>query len=377
MACLLLRPGFWGIAAGVLLLAAALLLAPAVGAEAQAVPVAASLPVPEAPAEELRAPFDREAEELLPQILDLYSGHVGLASSQLEEAVRDLALRFSGMVSRIGGALEASRRAGGGDAGEESVSATLAHSEQELNRILGTIKDALARRELLVRGVSGLSRFAEELQTMAAEVEGIAQQTNLLALNAAIEAAHAGAAGRGFAVVAGEVGKLSARSQATGQEMSERVAAINQALGETLRQARAMAQDDQGFLDRAEGDLQGVIQRFQCSANVLGEANAGLEREGDGVRREINEVLVDLQFQDRVGQILHAVVQDSARLRDLLGQAREARANGLPLPELQGEAWMARLRRSYTMQEQHALHHGGAAAGEAQAQEQDADITFF
>lgn len=71
------------------------------------------------------------------------------------------------------------------------------------------------------------------------------------------------------------------------------------------------------------------------------------------------------------------MVQDSARLRDLLGQAREARANGLPLPELQGEAWMARLRRSYTMQEQHALHHGGAAAGEAQAQEQDADITFF
>lgn len=372
MCCVLLRPGLWGVAAGGLLLVLALLLSPAAKVGAAGAVMGSA---PEGKTSDAREPFDCEAEELLPQVLDLYSGHVALASSQLEAAIRDLAFRFSGVVSRIGGALDASRRAGGEGAGEESVSATLEHSEQELNRILGAIKDALSRRELLVRGVSGLSRFAEELQTMAADVEGIAQQTNLLALNAAIEAAHAGAAGRGFAVVADEVGKLSARSQATGRDMSLRVEEINKALVETLRQARAMAQEDQNFLDRAEGDLQGVIQSFQRSTHLLGEANAGLERESDGVRSEINEVLVDLQFQDRVAQILHAVMQDSARLRDLLSEAREARAKGLPLPELRGQAWMAGLRRSYTMQEQHALHHGGAT--HVKTQDEDSDITFF
>lgn len=370
--CLILRPDLKGALAGGVLLALAFFLSPAEKAATDDLgPVSAR----EGKNLHLRQAFDEEAEKLLPQVIDLYSGHVALASSQLEEAIRDLTLRFSSMVSRMGGALDASRRAGGEGAGEESVSATLEHSEKELNRILGAIKDALLRREMLVRGVSGLSRFAEELQSMAADVEGIAQQTNLLALNAAIEAAHAGAAGRGFAVVASEVGKLSARSQATGHEMSERVEAINKALDDTLRQASAMAEQDQRFLDGAERDLQGVIQGFQRSAQLLEEANRGLERESDGVRFEINEALVDLQFQDRVSQMLQAVIQDSGRLRDVLREAQEARARGLSLPDLRGEEWMAGLRRSYTMQEQHALHHGGAS--NLKAQGGDSDITFF
>jgi methyl-accepting chemotaxis protein len=52
-----------------------------------------------------------------------------------------------------------------------------------------------------------------QLASIVATIDGIANRTNMLALNATIEAARAGDAGRGFAAVAGEVKNLAGQTR--------------------------------------------------------------------------------------------------------------------------------------------------------------------
>jgi len=307
-------------------------------------------------------------DQLCVDVLPVWSGQIEMARGHTEEAVVALANRFADISQRLGTAVSASHDSQGGN----TLVTLLSEAQNELDSIIASLRAALSTKESLLQEVNALSSHTEALQRMAKDVGDIAKQTNLLALNAAIEAARAGEVGRGFAVVADEVRKLSSLSGDTGKKIADTVDTVNKAIGETLRVSRQYAEQDEALVENSSEVIGHVINRFGQAATDLAESSESLRHEGQAIGAEVAEVLVALQFQDRVSQILHLVNNDLHKLRSNIEDSRQQLAAGNAVADIDAAQWLAELSHTYTMPEQHAIHHGGAAKTAAAD-----EITFF
>jgi len=311
-------------------------------------------------------------DKLCVGVLPIWSGQIDIARNHTEEAAIALAARFSDISQR----LESSTAHGslGHNAESQPLVTLLQETQKELDSIILSLRAALASKESLLTEVLTLSSYTETLQGMAQDVGDIASQTNLLALNAAIEAARAGDVGRGFAVVADEVRKLSNLSGETGKKISETVDTVNRAISETLQASRRYTEQDETLVHDSSAVIERVISRFGRAATDLTEASAKLRQESTAVGAEVSEVLVALQFQDRVSQVLNHVKDDLHKLQQNIENSEQLLSTGSnPLP-VDAAQWLEELSRTYTMPEQHRVHQGGSAQDNSS---NSTEITFF
>ncbi|MFH2135572.1 MAG: methyl-accepting chemotaxis protein [Pseudomonadota bacterium] len=304
------------------------------------------------------------------EVLPVWSNQIEMARAQTEGAITDLSMRFANLSQRLSAAVDASGGEGGGQAGLVGL---LQNSQRELNSIITSLRAALEVKRAMLGEVQTLARFTGDLQKMAQDVADIAGQTNLLALNAAIEAARAGEVGRGFAVVADEVRKLSNLSGETGKKMSATVDTVNKAIASTLRVSEQYAEQDAAMVMNSEQTIAQVLSQFGDATSALANSTETLRHESQVIGGEIANVLVDLQFQDRVSQMLMHVRNDMDKLDGHLREGEQARAAGNVLAAMDARAWLSELAQTYTMPEQHVAH-GGTAPAESN---NDSDITFF
>ena len=303
----------------------------------------------------------------------VWSGHIESSRAQMEDAVAALSARFSGIVDKLDEAVHTSSlETEAIDDRDQGLVAVFTRSKQELGAVIAAQKTAMAGMEHMLAKVQGLDRFNAELQDMAADVAKIAQQTNLLALNAAIEAARAGDMGRGFAVVAKEFRMLSTQSGETGRRIAEKVGVISAAILDTCSVVRESVKQEDGSMLTAETTIGRVLGDFKTITDALLRSSTLLKNESVGIKSEIGDALVQLQFQDRVSQIMNHVKENIEQLPDFLQQHRQQYASSGELQPLDARALLTELKKSYVMADQHVIHQGGKVV-----QQSDTDITFF
>jgi methyl-accepting chemotaxis protein len=307
------------------------------------------------------------------EVVPVWSGHIESSRVQMEVAVNALSERFGGIVDKLDVALRTANQETDGMENGGGLLALFAKAQQDLSSLIAVQQSSKSNMEEMLVKVQQLDHFVIEMQDMAADVARIAQQTNLLALNAAIEAARAGELGRGFAVVAKEFGMLSNQSGNTGRKIADKVKVISAAIVDTCTTVRESVVAEDGSLgaahstvDRVITDFKGITEAFQRSRDVL-------QGESRSIQAEVNDALMQLQFQDRVSQILTQVIKNIERTPAVLQETQQIYDQTGVLKAHDPQDMLLEMKKTYVMADQHVVHEGGKVEQKSDTTE----ISFF
>ncbi|MEC9249658.1 MAG: methyl-accepting chemotaxis protein [Pseudomonadota bacterium] len=228
--------------------------------------------------------------------------------TSLTNSSTDQTDRLSELVSQI-----ASVEYDGGQVDLVALPRILEQSLEEVTeRILVLSKQGVS----LIYSLDEILEEIDELQSCITEIEAINRQTRLLSLNAQIEAGRAGDAGAGFQVVSTEMHSLSRRIDALSEKMRGSTAIVTRSIKDVISSIRteyeelseigAMDLTQQiGAKEHLEILLNALVERNDEIQDVLGQSTDASRRIAD----EIREVVMAMQFQDRMKQRTDAVVR--------------------------------------------------------------------
>lgn len=216
--------------------------------------------------------------------------------------------RLSELVSQI-----ASVEYDGGQVDLVALPRILEESLEEVTeRILVLSKQGVS----LIYSLDEILEEIDELQSCITEIEAINRQTRLLSLNAQIEAGRAGEAGAGFQVVSTEMHTLSKRIDALSEKMRGSTGIVTRSIQDVISSIRTEYEElsEIGAMDltqqidakeQLEILLNALVERNDEIQDVLGHSTEASRKIAD----EIREVVMAMQFQDRMKQRTDAVVK--------------------------------------------------------------------
>jgi len=314
-------------------------------------------------------------EQLIVGVLPIISNQIQTSKQHTEQEVSTLSEKFGEMLTKISQLQEDNE---GGDA--EMINQLLTKSEIVLHKVIAKLGSISQAEQEMMNEIRLLSSQTDKLDSMAGEVQSVADNINLLSLNAAIEAARAAEHGRGFAVVAEEVRRLAQTSSAVGVKISETVKNINGAMTSALKTAEVNTStdvedihDSENYIEDVLGDIGSTLRSFQEKAALMGANN-------EQIQVEIYSVLTALQFQDRVSQMLEHAEHNLQDLHLLVDKKKGVKLADKENEVINIDEIMSKMELRYTMPEellQHKAHRSGEPIeAPVETKEQD-DLTFF
>ena len=307
-------------------------------------------------------------EHFANEVTPIWASQIESSRKQMEDAINELANRFANINAGIDNTLRSSV-----DVMAQNDANIFDVSSQQLQEVVTSLDGTVFQENIqMLERIRSLAGLIAEMKSLAQEVARIAEQTNLIALNAAIEAARAGEVGRGFAVVADEVRKLSNLSGETGKLIGAKVEQVSSSIKETLTIAEKNIQAEADLLTVSNDKINQVLEGWQSTFSKLQGRSTELSQSTQSIKNEINESLVQFQFQDRIGQILMHV-RDS--IGDFSRHVSQSHANGAQaLKPLGTQDILETLKGMYTMEDEYNAHGSNRRAAKANP---TSEITFF
>lgn len=303
-----------------------------------------------------------QLSEVINEIIEVSNRQIENSRTQTEIAITEMSSRFTVLVGRLNYAVEAANLANAELPAEDGSPSTLldnvfTDSRLQLLGVITSLTEALDNRKSSFEQLKALADDTAILTSMAAGVEKIASQTNLLALNAAIEAARAGEVGRGFAVVADEVRSLSIQSGETGRQITQTIKHFTASVEQTMEQATQSMEKEMLLEEEGSSTIKMVLESLSWMTKGLSESSDILKAESVEIIKEVNEIIMSLQFQDRTSQILLHVVDGLNEIPKVISEQLEMVKKG-EIAKLNVAEILSTLKLNYTTAEEVSLHHG-------------------
>lgn len=253
----------------------------------------------------------KHLEKLLSLLLPRWSKILERSVQETEDGTTALTVRFKSMIQLLDDAMHSSTNSvsqiiGSDESGESLYSQSKKNFKEELRIIKG--EQMMVKR--MIREFSSLSKEVKDLTAMAAGIERIAEKTRLLALNAAIEASRSGEAGRGFAVVAEGVSSLSEISAKTSKDMASKIRQITEGMAAILAYSDEASQQSQVAARSTKETLRATLKRLENLETTTMDLQDIMRHESEEMRKQVSEVIIFMQFADRVGQFLRQILYD-------------------------------------------------------------------
>ncbi|MFI8374228.1 methyl-accepting chemotaxis protein [Pseudomonas helleri] len=201
---------------------------------------------------------------------------------------------------------------------------TLAGSGQQVvSRVQHSIASLSSGVQTTAEMIQQLALDSQKINSVVGVIHSIAEQTNLLALNAAIEAARAGEMGRGFAVVADEVRNLAKRVQASTDEITLMVSAL-----------QSGTRDAVDFMQESSFKADDCVQQAQEAGAALAEITQAVAR----MRESNTQIAVAAEQQSQVAEEMNrAVVSIRDVTENTVQQTLDSATTSNQLATLAGE----------------------------------------
>ena len=367
-----LWPGMTRLAATVLVLAAAMALAWTGGVAGAAGALAAGLLVPwlaQARAGSTAAPLATTpvssgrvgAEVMVSQVVPVWSKQLDVTRNAASDGLGRLQHGFnavSGALDTLGSSMDHFAP----QLGAGAVDAAVSQQASALAALLAPSQRAFDQRDAAVAELVHCATQLADLRQLGRQAREIGKHTRLVAFNASIEANRSGnggavdnpgqaSCGSGAVAVANETRTLAERMATVGAKIESTVARLDR----TLSPRRLRAEMDDTTANELQLELD--LRAREALAGLVAALGGALHSAGDikatsrDLRQQVGALASHFELAERLNQMLGTVGTDMHNF------ARWVAAN--PYASQSDAAdWLAKLERSYTLDEQRAQHHG-------------------
>ncbi len=243
----------------------------------------------------------------------------------------------------------------------------LEDSSHLLNEVLNDLRTSLSLVSTTGTALDEIMNNVDSLGGVVGEIEGIAQNIRLLSFNATIEAARAGVHGKGFAVVAEEVRRLANVSNSAASKIKSSIQKIVSDIQEINSNVKTTSKGTEGYINNALDAVDDTMTAIKYIIASTKEKVDAIGNDTEQIAREIDNIIISLQFQDMTKQKLEHVIQPlekfQTRLKELFNTLEKFKSSVM-LKDVESIEW---IQHFYTMESERKVYSETLVASETQS----------